>query len=461
MERISKDTKSLLTRLLFFIEVFLFFTTSVKGQEVSPVRTEQDSLFHHISREMSAEFSCHFTYAQGSGVISSEPETNAAELKRLDTFIRRATSHPTLVISRILLTGYSSIEGSYARNEALARERVEQFCQYLRKHYPELYSYPCDLAWVAEDWNGLFVRVKASRLKEREEILGVIRKVSVYDIRKELLMKLNGGYAWLFMQREIFPGLRRVELKVEYTASPQPSPKERGFGHAASDSNSTISDSSSTEPVSLSFGEGRGEAVGELRGEAVGELRGEAVFSIKTNLLLWAGVQSDFRTTTPVANAALEYYIDKHWSVEAGAMYGYWHYNSKKKFQGISGYRLEPRYRFALLNDRFEAYLGIYGRVGDYDSRKSFDNDAQPNSQFPTLNSQLNCTGDYWDAGVSAGLTFRLVGGLGLEVGARAGYVDAEVIYYTREDDDNWYKSEKKYNKLRVTDLNLSLTYRF
>jgi hypothetical protein len=194
--------------------------------------------------------------------------------------------------------------------------------------------------------------------------------------------------------------------------------------------------------------------------------------------LLLAGVLPDFKHTTPVANAALEYYITDHWSVELGAMYSYWHYNSRREFQGISGYRLEPRYRFALPYDRiagipcnhFEVYFGLYGRVGDYDlhKRKSIDSsqltvDSDDAAQ-PTVNSQLstvNYTGDYWDAGASAGFTFRLVGGLGLEVGARAGYVSTKVIYYTPDGVYNWYKSEKKYNNVRVTDLNLSLIYCF
>jgi hypothetical protein len=98
--------------------------------------TEQDSLFRHISREMSAGFSCHFAYAQGSSAISSGLGDNVRELEQLDTFISLAISHPNLYISRIRLTGYCSIEGAYARNEALAYERVEGFYTYLRDHYP-------------------------------------------------------------------------------------------------------------------------------------------------------------------------------------------------------------------------------------------------------------------------------------------------------------------------------------
>jgi hypothetical protein len=475
MEQIYKDIKSVFARILWLTGVFTCFTTYIAAQETYKVQTEQDSLSRHISREMSAEFSCQFTYAQSGDVISFDLESNTAELEKLDVFIHRALSHPTMVISRILLTGYSSIEGTYAHNELLARLRVEQFNLYLRKYYPELSRYPHNLAWVAEDWDDLFKRIKVSPLNEREEILAIIRKIPVYDTREELLMKLNGGHPWLFMERELFPASRRVKLRIEFTdkphntdllttdksatASPRPYPKERGLGHAASDS--------------LFFGEGRGEAV--LPGETVQVVRTAptvrtARFALKTNLLLFAGVQSDFSFTTPVTNVALEYYITNHWSVELGAKYSYWRYNALKEFQGLSGYRLEPRYRFALPDDRFEIYFGIYGRFGDYDLRTverselRVESYAQPNFQPSTLNAQrstLNYTGDYWDAGLSAGVSIRLVGNLGLEAGARAGYVRSDALKYTRDNYDNWFDSRWEYRKVRITDLDLNLIYKF
>jgi hypothetical protein len=428
---------------------------------------------------------------------------NAAELEKLDAFITQALSYSDLSISRIRLTGYCSVEGSSARNEALSHERVEGFYRYLHEHYPRLYRYPHDQTWAGEDWVGLFERVRVSSIFEREDVLTIIRAVHEYDTRELLLRELNGGQAWLFMEREIFPRLRRVELRIEYgaeaheptahepTASPRPSPKERGKDHAASRQapaaeaqqlaaspqapaasprpspeerekdaewssslqyfvSSKKKDSLRKKDAAwsspLSFGEGRGEASGAWA-------LGSWTFALKTNLLLWSGVQSDFSYTAPVANVALEYFIDERWSVEAGAMYSYWHYNSGKEFQGVSGYRLEPRYRLAFPGDRFGAYLGLYGRVGDYDSR-TIDPDGGDTQ------STLNYTGDYWDAGVSGGLTLRLVGNLGLEIGVRGGYVGTFPDKYTRDGGRNRWESRWKYNKVGVTDVNLSLIYK-
>jgi hypothetical protein len=413
---------------------------------------------------MSDRVSCHFTYAQGSSTIFPGLGNNAAELKKLDAFVAQALSYSNLSISRIRLTGYCSIEGSSTRNEALSYERVEGFYRYLHEHYPRLSRYPYDQTWAGEDWAGLSERVKASRINEREEVLEIIRRVRSYDTREALLAKLNGGRPWLFMEHEIFPRLRRVELRIEYAkaqqaahepaaearepaASPRPSPKER------EKKNDTAWSSS------LSFGEGRGEAAG-ARGEAAGA-RGEAAFrfALKTNLLLAAGVQSDFSYTAPVANAALEYFITPSWSVEAGAMYSYWSFNSGKEFQGVSGYRLEPRYRLAFPGDRFGVYLGLYGRMGDYDSR-TIDR-KQGTTDGGDAQATLNYTGDYWDAGVSGGFTLRLVGNLGLEIGVRGGYVATSPDKYTRDGGRNRWESRWKYNKVGVTDINLSIIYNF
>jgi hypothetical protein len=449
---------------------FTFTFTPCAGQV-----TEQDSLFRHISREMSAGFSCHFTYAQGSSAISPCLGDNARELEQLDTFISLAISHPDLYISRIRLTGYCSVEGSHARNEALSYERVEGFYAYLREYYPRLYRYPHDQAWVGEDWDGLVRLVRKSRLNKREEALKIIRKVREYDKREALLQKLDSGRTWSYMNNELFPQLRRVELRLEYTATPQPETEpttstpmpERATSpqpKAGESEKSQAALSSYSNP--LSFGSHR-----TLFEEGRGEAARSAMFTLKTNLLLFAGVQSDFRYTAPVANAALEYYINDRWSVEAGAMYSYWRYNANREFQGISGYRLEPRYRLSgifqeqLGHSRLGVYLGVYGRLGDYDRRidngqLTIDKQRSALANYDAAQT-TNYTGKYWDAGLSAGFTVNLVGGLGLEVGLRGGYVHSSPSSkYIREGDYNWFESSRKYRKVRVTDLNISLTYR-
>ena len=434
--------------VIFCIVLGLFVSSTLcVGQEVAEGQHFRDSLHRHISVGQHASLSCYFTYAQGQSVIMSSLGDNASELSRLDAFVRQAVDHPEWYVNRVRLTGYSSIEGRYSVNDALSRDRVWVFYRYLREHYPSLSPYPHDVAWVAEDWRGLASYVRQSQISEREEILEIIRKVSNFDKRETLLVKLNGGRVYSKLLNNIFPKLRRVEIEVEYGRTPYSNPNlEATLKEIKEEPDS----STLMPPIPLEIKEDSvpvvnlEDSVLVVNDEDMGSKTlhpSSPRFAIKTNVLQWIGVQPDLTYTTPVANVALEYYVNSKFSIELGAMYSYWRYNSNQKFQGISGYRLEPRYNSPVWGDRFGTYLGIYGRVGDYDT--------------------WEYTGDYWDAGLSTGVTIHLIDGFGLEVGARAGYVSTKAIKYTRDGDYNWYDSERKYNKLRVTDLNVSLIYRF
>jgi len=449
-----------------------------------------------------AKHACRFVYPQGSAEIRSGLGNNANVLSQLDSFIQSAVTNSGLHIYRIFLSAYSSIEGSYAVNERLAYNRVESFRDYLTIRYPELSRYPVDIVWVAEDWGELSRLVRMSNINEREEILEIIRKVPNFDEREELLVKLNGGRAYMELQETILPQLRRVEIKIEYTSLPSPSKTEEivqpvvvsvpvqqpattpvksekmsneeindwlGIGNTKRRTNTDNTPRNYTDnnvvsnvqvqqptqqptqavvtPTKSTFGSE------VLHPSPHAELR----FTIKTNVLSWIGILPDFKYTTPVANVALEYFITPSWSVEAGAAYSYWRYNHNQEFQGISGYRIEPRYRYNFPCDWLEVYLGLYGRVGDYDIRRLTSN-SETETDIPETS---NHTGDYWDIGLSAGATFKIGRGWAVEVGARTGYLRTNSIVYTRDNQYNWFKSKEPYNKLKVTDLNLSVIYGF
>jgi len=474
------------------------FSSPCWGQSVSCAGL-QDSLVKYTYR---------FSYTQNETGAIRGLHNDASELSRLDSLLRRAAGATHNATLRIRITGYASIEGDYRTNEHGARSRAENLQSYLLSHYPALASCPMDIAWVAEDWEGLAKLVKASDLNERAEVLQIIRKIQKPEVREELLKKLNGGRAYRQMQREgMFSGLGRVEVEiVDNSSEPTTSPsgdssfqKEEKQRDAAPRF-TMPQELASVDPQELSSFRKEEYPKGEVVGSKVvdsnvvgssdphGNLSAalRCRFALKTNLLLWAGVQPDLKYTAPVANVALEYFISNHVSIELGAMYSYWRYNSNQEFQGISGYRLEPRYRLAIPDRRFGAYLGLYGCFGDYDLRsvengklkvESYGagdnamqvNIAQPTTAQPTFNSQLSTfnsspqgwTGDYWDAGLSTGVFIRLVGQLGLEAGVRVGYVSTDVMYYTVDGSKNRFTHKEPYGKVRVTDLNLNLVYRF
>jgi hypothetical protein len=303
--------------------------------------------------------------------------------------------------------------------------------------------------------------------------LEIIRKVPAFDTREALLAKLNGGHAWFYLSRDIFPQLRRVELLFEFSATPDNRPLPTNThtntynnidiaahpsGGAQMGTENGLWRTNSYDTGNSSRPQYAGGSRYGSGGDSSRLWISSAGFVFKTNLLLAAGIQSDFSYTIPAINGALEYRIDVHWSVEFGMIYSYWHYNSRREFQGVSGYRLEPRYRLGLWNGRFGIYSGLYGRSGDYNVRRAQETGDTDDTALPTRNH----TGKYWDAGVSLGVTFKLVGGLGLEAGIRCGYVSSSPYKYILDEDQiPRIESRWKYSKVGITDLNISLTYQF
>jgi len=171
-----------------------------------------------------ATFDCYFGYngetaplhyLRENAVFIRNNDMNETEFEALDRFIRSAIADSMLYIRRIHLIGYSSIEGSYAFNEKLARRRAESVRDILKNTYPELNGFPINTSWVSEDWETLYRLVRDSDMDERNEIVQMIHKVSLNTL-EDKLKNLNGGKPYRQMAEQFFPLLRRVEVCVEY-----------------------------------------------------------------------------------------------------------------------------------------------------------------------------------------------------------------------------------------------------
>ena len=444
-----------------FLMGLLFPSAYCMGQTSTFDNSYRDSLYQYIREEGYATLSCHFVYKQGDSDILADLGKNNMELSRLDLFIRLALDHPELFIRRIRLSGYSSIEGSYLFNERLAYNRIDKLRKFVYIHYPDLYAYPLDMSWTPEDWKGFSHLARLFQIPEQEEVIAIIQRVPDFDKREVLFRKLNGGRAFRKMEEQIFPLLRRVEISFEFGTSPL-----RSDSLTKSILLNTTVDSLIVEtgdPLiynileqdnpDFAYNQSLSDASTEQTKRIIRRshlMCSPATWVIKTNMLQLAGILPDFKHTTFLPNLTLEYFITRHWSVETGALYSYWHYNGHKEFQGISGYRVEPRFWLSFPFGHFNMFLGPYARFGDYDIQR-LENGVDT----------TNYTGDYWDAGISTGLTFRLLDSWGIEIGARAGYFNTNAILYTPEGDKKWFDSRRSYSKFKITDLNASLIYRF
>lgn len=145
---------------------------------------------------------------------------NPSELRRADSLVQVITNNELLMINGVNIRGYASPEGRYAANERLAKGRSEGFKQYLVRNYPtNQYIRNATTKWTPEDWKGLAKLVYQSDLPHKDEVLAVVLDESMAPDTKEQVLQKIGKWSSVYktMLNEMFPKLRRIELRVDYT----------------------------------------------------------------------------------------------------------------------------------------------------------------------------------------------------------------------------------------------------
>jgi len=152
--------------------------------------------------------------------VRPEFGTNRQELQRADSLVQ-SLGNPLLNINSVSICGYASPEGRYAANDRLAQGRSQNFKKYLSAQYPQdTYLRDAHTTWVAEDWEGFGRLVEADEsITQKEEVLAIVRDERIAPDAKDL--KLQRIIWWSsnykIILKEMYPKLRRIELRVNYT----------------------------------------------------------------------------------------------------------------------------------------------------------------------------------------------------------------------------------------------------
>lgn len=467
---------------------------------LGPDKLYRDSTYRRVIKEGTAGLNCYFSYPQGGWQIRKDYGGNAGELEKLDKFMRSSFADTLIYVRRITLTGYCSIEGSYAANEKLAHDRANGFRNYLNSVYGLARRYPVEVHYVGEDWERLRELVEASTLPGRTEVLAVIDNTDIFKGREKKLMDLQGGVPYNLMLAELFPLLRRVEIRVEYDLHRIIEERYRRKLTDAEFQEILAGERAAAEADELRLAELRRleaekrqraeqirmeeERAGQARWEEEQLRREEAerlkeqrfrekwlaerqaqrtarkqrnmllpLVSVKTNLYTWAGMTPDFDYTAFTPNLSAEFFFARRWSAVASAAYADWDYDGGKCHWGISGYSLESR--FWLNGDgRYRwCYVGVYGQMGDFDNRSA--------DSGRIAGSTANCTGTYWEGGLSVGCYILLDAHWGFEAGLRGGYRTSDVNAYDVEMPYYYFNRNFRENHFGVTGVDISISYRF
>lgn len=430
--------KNMKIRAITLLIIAYLFPVSVYSWQA----VDRDSTYRPVIKEGTTGMSCYFAYPQGGWQIQKSYGNNAFELDKLDRFIHSTFADTLIEVRKITLTGYCSIEGSYAINEELAHDRVNGFRNYLNFHYGLAMRYPVEVRYVGEDWDKLRELVDASTLPEREEVLRIIDQTDIFKGREKKLMDLNGGHSYRRMRDELFPWLRRVEIVVEYDR--QPIVEKCPIAAQGGEEQKHAEEVQPTEEHSL-----REKPRCEARRKRT--LPGP-LLAVKTNLYSWAGLTSDFEYTAFTPNLSAEVFFAHRWSAVVTATYADRDYDGDKQHWGVSGYSIEPR--FWLKGDgRYRGlYVGVYGQLGDFDNRST--------DVGRVAAGNANCTGAYWKCGLSVGCYLPLNARWGVELGVWGGYRSADVNAYEVEGADCYFIRNFHDNHFGLVGVNISISYR-
>lgn len=211
-----------LPRFLFICFILNCLTININAAVNTPVKSDN------------VVFS--FMFRQGVSKVEPSYRDNRAQL---DSFINKVTeihrgdSH----VSGLNISAYASPEGPLKLNRRLARERVHNIADYLKKKLPFLPDSAFRLNAGGINWQGLERLVGNSDMECRDEVLVILRDTpeetsrlsKSVESRLDALRNLHGGKPYKYMYREFFPQLRNAGMGIPTHYGRQSFPKIPDF----------------------------------------------------------------------------------------------------------------------------------------------------------------------------------------------------------------------------------------
>ncbi|MCL2098151.1 MAG: DUF3868 domain-containing protein [Bacteroidales bacterium] len=162
-------------------------------------------------------------YPRTQSKIQLDYMDNRMMLDNLITVINTIAKSSDSQVSRIVVGGFSSPEGSFIYNDRLAWERAVAVKEHIINN-TDIKDDVIVLHNGSEDWRGLRDLIAASELYDKAEILRIIDTVPLFSAnghqkeRLQQLKELNGGISYRYMYEYFFPLLRHSAfIKVYYS----------------------------------------------------------------------------------------------------------------------------------------------------------------------------------------------------------------------------------------------------
>ena len=169
-----------------------------------------------VVKNRSEQYEAHLDFPVNKSVILTDFMNNHSELVNIHSMFAKIQNNKNLTIKGIGIEGFASPEGPLAFNEQLSKKRAEALKDYLVKN-EKVSSKLYKVTFGGENWDGLVKALKSSSMKDKETFLNIIKNTTDDAKRKQEIMRVGGGAPYRSMLKEIYPGLRKVNCKIDYT----------------------------------------------------------------------------------------------------------------------------------------------------------------------------------------------------------------------------------------------------
>lgn len=325
-------------------------------------------------------------------------------------------------VDSVLLRGNVSLEGTTENNISLSEARTHAldgwFADTLGLAEPELFRREA----IGEDWKRLAGIISSLDVDWKEDALYIIERAperafegeELINPRKDFLHGLKRGDVWFWLDENVFPDLRDLDVVVWLTDPPLPQT-------AASEMESKLEAEikPSFEPVPAL------EPESESGAEAPAAAARRPFLAVQTNLLYDAAA---------IPNLGIEIFLGGLWSLTVDWNFAWWSNTGKNRsWQTYGGYLGARRYFGRLAETRrFSGhYAGLYVDALTYD--------------FELGGTGYQAAKWGFGGGLEYGFSLPLNRSLNLDFSLGLGYQDGEYMTYEpRDGHDVWMGTYKR-----------------
>lgn len=163
------------------------------------------------TKEYTKSFNSYVRFDYDSSALITTPE-NAVELDRLYSFIESSQQEEGVRLSKLIIEGYTSPEGTLSYNQRLSEARAQALYDYVDYIYPQLPA-SVEVVGRGEDIAGLQKLISASTLANKDQVLSILRQ-RLSDTQRDDALRQLDNYDQLVS--DYYPLLRRTTFTMSY-----------------------------------------------------------------------------------------------------------------------------------------------------------------------------------------------------------------------------------------------------